>query len=347
MAGSSPAMTVRGVIALRLIALAAILALAGCGDFPRPFMGNPGATARRLAVPPPPRLLVLAPGDALLTDAASKQFADDLATALQNAEVPAVTDSPRTDDWRLVVHAVSRGATIVPVYTVVDPRGADQGKTEGPPVPEADWSAATAATLTKTAIASAPGIATLLTHIEAALMQADPNSLIYRAAHVMVAAVTGAPGDGNFALTRAMRDKLSNLGPLVQDTPEGADFVLRGQVKMVPIPGNQERVEIQWLLFDAQQHDLGRIIQLNEIPAGSLNGFWGDVAVVVAQEASAGVETVIERNSGREKKPADPGAPATSPPATASAPPATGAVPPPASLTQPSSAPASPAPPKK
>jgi hypothetical protein len=337
----------RRLTALRLIALAIILTLAGCGDFPRPFMGNPGATARRLAVPPPPRLLVPAPGDALLTDAASKQFADDLATALQNAEVPAVTDSPRTDDWRLVVHAVSRGATIVPVYTVVDPRGADQGKTEGPPVPEADWSAATAATLTKTATASAPGIATLLTHIEAALMQADPNSLIYRAAHVMVAAVTGAPGDGDFSLTRAMRDKLSNLGPLVQDTPEGADFVLRGQVKMVPIPGNQERVEIQWLLFDAQQHDLGRIIQLNEIPAGSLNGFWGDVAVVVAQEAAAGVETVIERNSGREKKPAEPGTPATSPPGAPSPPPATGAVAPPASLTQPSSAPASPAPPKK
>jgi hypothetical protein len=342
----------RRLTALRRIVLAAILtpilALAGCGDFPRPFMGNPGATARRLAVPPPPRLLVAAPGDALLTDAASRQFADDLATALQNAEVPAVTDSPRTDDWRLVVHAASRGATIVPVYTVVDPRGADQGKTEGPPVPVADWSAASADTLTKTANASAPNIATLLTHIEASLMQADPNSLIYRAAHVMVAAVTGAPGDGNFALTRAMRDKLSNLGPLVQDTPEGADFVLRGQVKMVPIPGNQERVEIQWLLFDAQQHDLGRIIQLNEIPAGSLNGFWGDVAVVVAQEASAGVETVIERNSGREKKPAEPGAPATSTtPAAASAPPATGTVPPPASLTQPSSAPASPGTPKK
>jgi hypothetical protein len=172
--------------------------------------------------------------------------------------------------------------------------------------------------LKKTADASAPGIGTLLTHIEAALMQADPNSLIYRAAHVQVAAVTGAPGDGNFALTAQMRDKLSHLGPVVQDTPEGADFVLKGQVKMVPIPGNQERVEIQWLLFDAQQHDLGRIIQLNEIPAGSLNAFWGDVAVVVAQEASAGVETVIERNSGRAKKPEDGAAPAaasgTSPP---------------------------------
>jgi hypothetical protein len=131
--------------------------------------------------------------------------------------------------------------------------------------------------------------------------------------------VVGAPGDGNVSLTAQMRDKLSHLGPVVQDTPEGADFVLRGQVKVVPIPGNQERVEIQWLLFDAQNHDLGRIIQLNEIPAGTLNGFWGEVAVVVAQEAAGGVETVIERNSGHEKKPPD--APSAAPPSAAPQPP--------------------------
>jgi hypothetical protein len=114
-----------------------------------------------------------------------------------------------------------------------------------------------------------------------------------------------------------MRDKLSHLGPVIQDTPEGADFVLRGQVKVVPIEGNKQRVEIQWLLFDAAQHDLGRIIQLNEIPDGSLNSFWGDVAVVVAQEASAGVEEVIQRNTGHDKKPGAPGGTAA---ATAAAP---------------------------
>jgi hypothetical protein len=289
-------------------------------------MGNPGATARRLAVPPPPRLLVPPPGDALLPDTATKQFAADLATALQNAEVPAVVDSPSTDDWRLTVHAAVRGDAVVLVYSVIDPRGVDQGKTDGAPVPAADWSAAAPATLKKAADAAAPAIGTLLTHIEAALMQADPNSLYYRAPHVMVAAVTGAPGDGNFSLTAQMRSKLSHLGPIVQDTPEGADFVLRGQVKVVPIEGNKERVEIQWLLFDAATHDLGRIIQLNEIPAGSLNSFWGDVAVVVAQEAAAGVEEVIQRNTGHDKKPAaTPGATSGAAPPPAAA----GAAPPP------------------
>jgi hypothetical protein len=286
-----------------VLLLLVLLPLAGCGDLPRPFMGNPGATARRLAVPPPPRLLVPTPADALLPDAASKQFADALAVALQMNEVPAVADNPREDDWKLIVHAALRQNGVVAVYTVVDPHGKDQGKTEGPPVPTPAWSAATPATLAQVAKASAPGIATLLTRVEAALMQADPNSLYNRTAHVMVAPVTGAPGDGNFSLTAQMRDKLSHLGPIVQDTAEGADFKLAGGVKLVPIGGNQERVEIQWSLADAQGRDLGKVVQLNNVPAGSLNGFWGDVAVVVAEEASGGVEQIIQRVSGHEKRP--------------------------------------------
>ncbi len=34
---------------------AALASLAGCGDLPHPFPGNPGGIALRLAVPPPPR----------------------------------------------------------------------------------------------------------------------------------------------------------------------------------------------------------------------------------------------------------------------------------------------------
>jgi hypothetical protein len=40
-------------------------------------------------------------------------------------------------------------------------------------------------------------------------------------------------------------------------------------------------------------------VQLNQVPAGSLNGLWGDVALVVAQEAAGGVHDVIVQQSGR------------------------------------------------
>jgi hypothetical protein len=40
------------------------------------------------------------------------------------------------------------------------------------------------------------------------------------------------------------------------------------------------------------------VVQLNEIPAGTLDRYWGDVAVVVATEASGGVNDVIRRQTG-------------------------------------------------
>ena len=41
------------------------------------------------------------------------------------------------------------------------------------------------------------------------------------------------------------------------------------------------------------------MVQLNEVPRGSLSGYWGDVAAAVAQEASGGVKDVILTQSGR------------------------------------------------
>ena len=38
---------------------------------------------------------------------------------------------------------------------------------------------------------------------------------------------------------------------------------------------------------------------LNNVPAGTLNGYWGDIATAVAQEAAGGVRDVILRQSGR------------------------------------------------
>ncbi len=276
-----------------------VVLLARCGDLPQPFLGNPGATARMLAQPPTPRLAVPVPGQALLPGQAAESFAEALADALQNQEVPAVEGPARPGDWRLEVSVGLHGATVVPVYSVLDPKGRDQGKSEGKPLASAECAAATPATLSRAATEAAPGIADLLSRIQAALQHADPNSLYNRAARVRVVDVTGAPGDGNLALTRQMRAMLSQLGPVVQDTAAGADFIVRGTVRLVPIAGGQQRVEIQWSVANPSGDERGRVVQLNSVPAGSLNGYWGDVATVVAQEAAGGVRDVILRQSGR------------------------------------------------
>jgi len=273
--------------------------LSACGDYPRPFQGNPGATALRLATPPPARLAIAPPPAALLPDADARKFAAALADALVGAEVPAVADAPDKGDWRLVVTAERRGSSVVPIYTIDDAAGVSQGVTEGGPIATADWANAKPATLKLAAADAAPKLASLLTSIEAARHESDPASLANRPVRVAFLGVTGAPGDGNSSLARQMRDQLGKLGEVVQDAETGADYVLACAVTVTPVAGKQERVEIQWTITNTKGEELGKVVQLNEIPAGTLAQYWGDVAVVVAQEAAGGVRDVILKQTAQ------------------------------------------------
>jgi hypothetical protein len=282
------------------LALLLCLSLAACGDLPEPFIGNPGATARRLAQPMTP-LLAVPPGtDTLLPDAANVALATEIATALQATEVPAMVRPPEKSDWRVITRAVADGGSVKPLFSVQDPQGHERGTAEGEKVPLKAWANADPALLKQVAAEAGPRIGAVLTSIRVAHDKADPGSLYNRPAKVLVMDVTGAPGDGNATLTRQMRTRLAALGPVVLTTPAGADFSVQGDVKVVPIPKGQERVEIQWTVKTASGDERGRVVQLNEIPAGTLDHYWGDVAVVVASEASNGVNDVVLRQSGHD-----------------------------------------------
>ena len=107
------------------------MALAACGDLPEPFLGNPGATARRLAQPLTPLLAVPPGSDTLLPDKANKELADQIATALQATEVPAMVRAPQRTDWRLITRAERNGDYVTPLFSVRDPQGKEQGTARG------------------------------------------------------------------------------------------------------------------------------------------------------------------------------------------------------------------------
>ncbi len=282
------------------LALLLCCVLSACGDLPEPFLGNPGATAQRLARPLTP-LLAVPPGtDTLLPDAANQELAKQIATALQATEVPAIVQAPAKTDWRVITRAERDGEYVMPLFSVRDPQGKEEGSAEGEKVPLATWATADKAMLQQVAAEAAPRIGAVLTSIRVAHDKADPNSLYNRPAKVLVSDVTGAPGDGDQSLTQQMRARLAVLGPVVLTTPTGADFIVQGKVVMVPIQKRQQRVEIQWVVSTPSGDERGRVVQLNEIPAGTLNHYWGDVAVVVATEASSGVNDVILRQSGHD-----------------------------------------------
>ncbi len=283
-----------------LLLLAGLLALAGCGDLPQPFAGRPGATAQALLAPPPARLAVPVPepSKALLPAAAATAYAGAITDALVAREVPAVAGPVRRGDWRLDV-AAERGAGVVtPVFTVDDPDGKPQGSVKGPPVPADAWSGSTPDALRQEAASAGGLIADLLTQIEAIRRRSDPNSLVNRAPRVAVPDVTGAPGDGNRSLALELRRLLPQQGEMVQATPQGADFTVAGTVHTSPGPNDTMQVDIEWHITDAAGHDLGKVVQLNDVPQGTLDGHWGDVALAVAQEAAGGIKQVIDKQTG-------------------------------------------------
>ncbi|HEX4173750.1 MAG TPA: hypothetical protein VHY82_14880 [Acetobacteraceae bacterium] len=287
-------------MALRFSLMVLPLLLAACGDLPEPFIGNPGVVGRQLAQPPTPRLAVPPPTTALLSDEASKHFAAAIAEGLQGQEVPAVADQARRNDWQLVATAEQRGETVVPVFRVLSPKGEDKGTAEGNPVPTGSWAAAAPEMLNQEASEAAPKITALLNGIQAATIRADPNSLYNRVAKVEIPSVTGAPGDGNASLTKQIRQHLAALGPVLQDSAVGADFIVQGNVRMVPIGDGQQRVEIVWTVRLPSGDERGKVVQLNNVPIGSLDHYWADVAIVVATEAAGGINDVIARQSGRQ-----------------------------------------------
>ncbi len=278
-------------------ALFLLLLLVGCGGLPQPFFGNPGAVGSRLAEPPTGRLAVPTPTQSLLTDAAARAWAQATADALQEQEIPANAATPRRGDWTLVLAAEIRGEGVVPSYTVQNPKGEPQGVSESPPIPSRDWASGDPAVLKAAAAQAAPGISSLLNRIEAARRQSDPNSLVNRPARVWLAGVTGAPGDGNRSLPEQMRIKMAAAGLVVQDTAKDADFKLEGQVETARGANNLVRVELQWIVSDARS-ERGRIVQINEVPGRTINPYWGDVAIVVAEEAAGGVRDVIANAGG-------------------------------------------------
>ncbi len=279
-----------------------LLALAACGDLPRPFEGRPGALASRLAQPPPARLAVVTPDQALLTTASAAQYAAAVATAMQEEALPAVAEPARPGDWRLELLAELRGAQVIPSFRVRDPAGVEKGRAEASAVPAAAWADAAPETLRRAGREAAPTLAALLAGIEAARREADPTSLVNRPVRIQLRPVTGAPGDGNRSLALHMRDQLTKLGLMVQDKPEAADYAVAGQITVTDMPGSQQQVEIRWKVADARGAEAGQVAQLNQVPRGTLAGLWADVAMIVAQEAAGGVRDVIRNQTGTKRQ---------------------------------------------
>ncbi|WP_043338702.1 hypothetical protein [Belnapia moabensis] len=271
------------------------LLLGACGDLPQPFRGRPGAEAQRLAVPLAIRLAVPPPTEALLTDDGAKGLAGKMAEALQAQDIPAVaTPSPLPLDWRVDILAERQGQMVLPRFRLVDADGKVQAASQGNPVPLTRWAEPTPELFTELVTQAAPDLTRLLLQVEAARKSTDPQSIAAGPPRIRFMGVKGATGDGNQALAARMREFLGNEGFVVQDAADGAAYGLEGDVVLAQggTPA-QQRVEIQWIVSRRDGEELGRVVQINEVPTGRLRGLWGDIAYAAAEQAAPGVRTVV------------------------------------------------------
>lgn len=270
-----------------------LLLLAGCGDLPRPFQGAPGATAMRLAQPPPARIAVMA------EQSDNAAYARAVTAALQEQEMPAFAETARPGDWRLLLGTSDSGGMTTPTFTLIDPAGKEQGSEQARPIASDAWGQARPDIFKQSATEAAPRIATLLARVEAVRRQSDPRSLANRPGRAAVTEVSGAPGDGNAVLLRLLRDKLSERGQVVQESIVGVDFTIQAVVTETPVNAKIRRIEIVWRVHNTRNEEIGKIVQANDIPAGTLDRHWGDVAVVVTEEAATAIRDMISNQANR------------------------------------------------
>ncbi len=283
---------------------AAMLSLVACQPLPQPFKED--------RPPPGAPILKLKDGVGIqvgaisgMDDGAADRLAEAMAEALRQADVPASTQVRNRASYVLTGTAATRPAA-APGRTAIEVQwtlAAPDGKTAGGYTQRLEaaaepWRAGDPALMATMARAGAPQIAML--------MQDEPTAPAQPVAmpRMTVLKVAGAPGDGSTMLTRAMETALRRAQVEVGSDESGGEagrtgLVLAGKVEIGPPKNGAQHVQIVWAV-QRDGKEIGRINQENDVPAGTLDKGWGDIAFIVADAALPGIMALLERTTGPE-----------------------------------------------
>lgn len=118
---------------------------------------------------------------------------------------------------------------------------------------------------------------------------------------VLVAAVTGAPSDGNRQLTSGMRRALGSSKIVLVDAAEGDSFAVVGTVDLKQIDDRTGRLTVKWVVKDPAGRTVGDIEQSNPVPMAAARGSWAGFGDIVASAASEGVLELLEKAINRPR----------------------------------------------
>ena len=273
--------------------------LAACGPLPRPFQPGPEVDAGGLAAIGPDSLGVRVEPVAGPPSPMARRLAESVARELGRLGIPATTRSGTASHYSLSGWAQrdesgGESSTTVFIHWLLRDREANTigSRTQGVSTSLWSWNFGDPEVIQMASAEAARLVAPMIrsVEVEVAAPEEPPS--------VWVEVVTGAPGDGDAALARAMRAALRLTGiPLALRTSE-AQYRVGGTVVVEPVGTGMERVGIVWLVTAADGRPLGRAKQENVVEHGALDGRWGQVAGFVAAAAAGGIRGIIEQSGG-------------------------------------------------
>ena len=269
------------------LALVLCVALAACGDLPRPFQPAEKSLQAWSAPGDVAWGSILVLPIAGLPQPRSAELAGEVVAALQVRDVPASTYVGGRGSIVLAgqVSAVTRKLR----WTLVTPDGETALRFEDPSLDAARIDE-TAPDLAAIATRAARRIADALEPPIAEDERARP------ALPVVLEAVHGAPGDGGIALARAMRHSLARVGVAVADDRKDDSHLILGRVSVArdDEATDDAALTIAWDVLQPDGTRLGTVTQSNRVSAAQLTGAWGALARIVARAGAPGIAQLLE-----------------------------------------------------
>jgi hypothetical protein len=254
-----------------LLALACAWALAACGQLPRPFQPEDKPLPDIAEAEVEARAGVFV---APLPGEDSERLTGALVAALQAADVAASRHARNRASHRISARLGESGSLR---WSLVAPGGE-----------------------TLLAFNEAPGAESIgrVAQMFALFLNPEPPPPPEQARPALaVPPVDGAPGDGRLALALAMRQALAAEGFPTDHAVVEAAYLVLGSVHVEKVANSaaEERVSVDWTVLGPDGARLGTVSQSNQVAAGTLDGTWGAVARVVAQNGAQGVVALLAR----------------------------------------------------
>lgn len=281
---------------------AAIMALAlaapgACQPLPHPFADDR----------PPAALLEIrdSPGVAIaplvgVPPATVQKLGAATAKALLKDDIPASDKTANLDSYRLYGRLAQSQtkdgvSTVTALWRLYNAKGRTLGEQSVKLAGQTgDWEAGKDAPVEKLATLSADALAPMLEDkAPAAAAAPAPEKRL----KVAVDKVNGAPGDGAAALKAAMQAVLTQQDLAVVEAKAKPDLLVEADIAVSPAKLGQQHVKIVWHVRRADGGEIGTVGQENDVPPGTLDGTWGDIAYSVAVAAGPGLMQLVERGA--------------------------------------------------